>query len=567
MRIPGLFAVLFAVLCVVPRADAADALRVQLKWTHQTQFAGYYMAAAHGHFGAQNLAVTLLEGGPGIDTLGRLAAGEVDVAVGWIYEAVEARRRGADIVNIAQVFQRSALSLVCNRGAGINAPADIAGRQVGVWQVGDQFDVRLWLKRKGVAESAYTLVPQAERAADFIAGKLPCVTAMTYNEYWHILRSDVDPAQLFTVNFGEERLGLLEDGLYVRRAALEDPAFVARLARFLRATAIGWQSARENMDEAVAITMTQREGLGRTHQRRMLEAILQLMPRDGPTGLLQLDAFDRSVATLAEQADDPAALRAAAAGAWTHRVWQASGLGGQHVLTDSVRHNLARATDAAWFHALHLFAVMVFGLVGFLRAQHHHYNLWGALVLTLVPALGGGTLRDLLIGGDRHPPFIFQDPVFIHVVLTVVVVGSLAAWLLPRSLAAVATFDRTLSAGNAIALAVMTVVGAQVALMANLDWFWVPFCAALTAAGGGLLLDMVTGHPPRTFQGEPYEEIAFLGGLLLLGLLAVGGRHEHLAWLPVAAIALTMALVIIARLAIIRWDIRSWRPRSAHGKG
>ena len=74
-----------------------------------------------------------------------------------------------------------------------------------------------------------------------------------------------------------------------------------------------------------------------------------------------------------------------------------------------------------------------------------------------------------------------------------------------------------------------------------------------------MLLDVVTGREPRTFQGEPYEELAVLGGLLLYGCLLIANHYEHSPWIVTAAILLTLALVYAARMAVIVYGLRSYQ--------
>src|SRR4051812_33337749 len=103
---------LFAV--IASAADSAAPLRVQLRWMHQAQFAGYYVAEAHALQRQHGIRTAeLLEGGPGIDPLERLGKGEVDVAIGWLGDALDARSKGADIVNVAQIFRRPGMALAC----------------------------------------------------------------------------------------------------------------------------------------------------------------------------------------------------------------------------------------------------------------------------------------------------------------------------------------------------------------------------------------------------------------------------------------------------------------------
>src|SRR5262245_11141535 len=541
------------------RAEEGAPLRVQPRWLHQAQFAGYYVAEARSFDGHGPKRIELVEGGPGIDPLDRLVNGKADVAIGWLAQALEARAKGADIVNVAQIFRRPGLALALNKAAGVCSAADLAGRSVGVWNVGDEISVRLWLQRAGVPESSVQFMPQAAAANDFISGKVPCATVMLYNEYWKLLDAGSKPADLRLVRFGDEALAMLEDGLYVRRECLDDGAFRRRLAAFLKATAAGWREAREHPDEAVSLTMAKSPGLNVTHQRRMLETVLSLIPPDRPFGLLEPEDFERTVNILASHSKDACGIRRAASMAWTQRIWYEAGLGGNGPFTVVTRHYLVAALSSTWFYLLDLVGTAAFGLAGFMRARQRRYDLWGAFILTMLPAVGGGTLRDLLVGGDRYPAFIFRDPAYMSVVFGTVIFGTLLSRFLSPAITETRSFARCLAIFDTIGVAAFTMVGAKVALVAELTWYWIPICSALTCAGGGMLLDIVTGREPRAFQGEPHEGIAILGGLLLYACLHVANRYEHSPWIVTASILLHLAFVYAARIVVIVYGIRSFR--------
>jgi len=74
-----------------------------------------------------------------------------------------------------------------------------------------------------------------------------------------------------------------------------------------------------------------------------------------------------------------------------------------------------------------------------------------------------------------------------------------------------------------------------------------------------MLLDVVTGREPRTFLGEPYEEIAVAGGLMLYLLLKLANNYEQAPWMVTATIPLTVAVVYLARMAVIVSGARSYR--------
>ena len=561
----GLTVALMALVAALPAGAGAQTerplVRVQLHWLHQAQFAGLYVADALGFYEREGIQVEFAPGGPDVEPLAVLEQGRADVAIGWLSGAMEAREKGADVVNIAQLFKRPATTLVCRRDAGIRRPADVKGKRIGVWNLGDQYDVAFWLRHNRLTVADVNLVPQIADAADLIERRVDCATAMTYNEYGTILASGLSPTDLFVVRFADENFGFLEDGLYSRGATLFDPVKLDHLARFLRASAAGWRHADQNRDEAVSITLNFAPLAEPARQRRMLDAVLQLAEPQRRFGFLEVRDYERSVEIVGLGRNDRKRVEAAAHGGWTHRVRDAAGLDGdvKNPLTEAVRHYLSKAVDSTWFFLLDLIGTAAFGLSGFMRARQRKYDLWGAFILTLLPAVGGGTLRDLLVGGDRHPPFIFKDPTYLHVVLGVIIVGTVLSRLLPADAADSRTFNRALAVFDTIGLATFTVIGAKVALIAGLAWYWVPICSALTCAGGGTLLDIVTGREPHTFQGEPYEEIGIAGGLFLFLCLLLANHFEHTEWIVSAAILATLAGTFTLRMLVIRYDLRSYR--------
>ena len=554
----GLLAAFFA-----QSARADDKVRLQLHWQHQAQIAGYYMAVSRGFYDREGLEVTLLEGGPDVTPLERLGSGAADLSIGWLAHALAFRERGLDFVNVAQVFQQSGMGIACRRDAGIAGASDVAGQTVGVWNFGDEINLRVWLERWGVDWNTIKTVPQALHGRDLVEGRRNCITVMNYNEYWDIIEAGIKPSDLYIAQFADEGVGLLEDGIYARAERLRDPAFRKIVARFLRASAEGWRYAREHPTETLAVTLAHGSGLHAVHQRRMLDAVLNLIRPPGksppPFGLLDLDAYERTVSVLAADPARAQAVRRAAHDAWTLKPWSEAGLGGNQMLTGATRHYLAQATSSQWFYLLDLIGAFAGGLAGFMRAQQRKYDMWGAFILTFVTAVGGGTLRDVLVGGDRHPPFIFVYPVYMYMILAIVIVGTVVAQRSGEAWHHGPRFERTLAVLDTIGLAAFTVVGAKVALVANLHWFWVPICSALTCAGGGMLTDVITGREPRTFLGEPYEEIAVAGGLLLYGGLWVANLFEYSDWVVTTSIVVTLIAVFHVRMLVIRRGLRSLR--------
>lgn len=555
------FAFLSLLTIFLAPASAADApLRVQLTWTHQAQFAGLYVAETKGYFRHEGLDVELIEGGPEIVPAAAVTAGEADVAIAWLSDALEARKAGRDVVNIAQVLQHPGMLLLCRNDAGIETVEDIAGKRIGYWGVGDEFSLGAFLRDLGLGAGDVELVRQAPQGADLIAGRVDCATVMIYNEYWTIIAAGFSPADFLVVDFGESGQGVLEDGLYASGAALADPPMRDRLVRFLRATARGWAHAERHPEDALAMVMAKNPALSEAHQARMLSSVLRLVDPARHFGLLDLDDFEDSVAVIGGM-EDMNALAALMPQAWTQRLWTEAGLDPEtrRPLTRATEHYLAEAVDTAWFYIFVVLGTAAFATAGFMQAQKRHYDLWGAFVLAFLPAVGGGTIRDLLLGGDRHPPFIFKDPVYIYTVLAVVGIGALISWLMPNRIAETGTYTRIMRILDSLGLATFAIVGAKVAMLAGLDWYWAAFCAALSCAGGGMLLDIVTGKEPRTFTGEPYEEVAIAGGLFFFFWLKMVNHYEHGQELVFVGMVVTLVLTFSLRMICSLMGIRSFR--------
>jgi NitT/TauT family transport system substrate-binding protein len=229
------------------------------------------------------------------------------------------------------------------------------------------------------------------------------------------------------------------------------------------------------------------------------------------------------------------------------------------VLGPAGREHLQQLASSGRFRHWDLIGSAAFAIFGFFTALKRRYDLWGCFVLTLLPTVGGGVIRDLLIGGQRFPLQLFRDPTYLGLVLTVLLVGALGSrWCAPRNLQ-LGWPARLLLLADSIGLASFAVIGTRVALLADLPWYWLPFSAAVSCTGGGCLMDIITGREPRTFQGEPYEEIAVLGSLLLILLWCAADGLQPATWPITVAMPLAWTAMLLARLWVVQRDWRSWR--------
>ena len=304
-------------------ASAADSVTLQLKWVTQAQFAGYYVALDMGFYEDAGLDVTINPGGPDLAPAMMIASGAADVVVDWMPSALASREKGVPLVNIAQPFKSSGMMLTCRRDSGISSPADFKGKTLGVWFFGNEYPFLSWMDKLGdsghTLKEDITILRQGFNVDPILQGQADCVSTMTYNEYWQIIDGGLLPEELLVFRYEDEGVSTLEDGLYVNEENLEDPNFVDKMARFVRASMKGWRWAEQNQEEAALIVLDYDASGAQTekHQVRMMGEVAKLTV--GSSGELDPDAFQRTVDILLANDSDPV-ISEQPTGAWTHAI-------------------------------------------------------------------------------------------------------------------------------------------------------------------------------------------------------------------------------------------------------
>ncbi len=312
-----------------PSAKAAESVTIQLKWVTQAQFAGYYVAQEKGLYAAEGLDVTINPGGPDISPPQIIVGGGADVIIDWMPSALASREKGVPLVNIAQPFKRSGMMLTCRKDTGITEPADFVGKTLGVWFFGNEYPFLSWMSKLGITTqggaNGVTVLKQGFNVDPILQRQADCVSTMTYNEYWQIIDAGIPADELVVFKYEDEGVSTMEDGLYVLEDDLKDPAFVDRMARFVRATMKGFDWARENPRDAALIVLDNDNTGAQTekHQIRMMGEINKLTA--GSNGRLDVADFDRTVQTLLSGGSDPV-ITMKPTGAWTHAITDKAGL-------------------------------------------------------------------------------------------------------------------------------------------------------------------------------------------------------------------------------------------------
>ncbi|MEQ1700042.1 MAG: ABC transporter substrate-binding protein [Ilumatobacteraceae bacterium] len=277
-------------------------VKLQLQWVTQAQFAGYYAAVDQGYYEAMCLDVTILEGAVDITPQDVLANGDADFAISWVPKALASREAGANIVDIAQVFQRSGTLQVSFADSGITSPADYAGKNIGNWGFGNEFEVFAAMTKAGIDPASVNNVAQQFDMVGLLEGDIDAAEAMTYNEYAQVLEAINEetgelyqPEDFNVISYEEEGVGMLQDAIWADGARLGDEAYKTTAISFVAGSLQGWAYCRDNVEACAELVTNQGSALGLTHQTWQMNEVNKLIwPAEGGVGFIDQAAWDRT---------------------------------------------------------------------------------------------------------------------------------------------------------------------------------------------------------------------------------------------------------------------------------
>ena len=188
---------------------------------------------------------------------------------------------------------------------------------------------------------------------------------------------------------------------------------------------------------------------------------------------------------------------------------------------------------------LDLFGVAVFAITGSLAAGRKQMDFLGVVVLAAVTALGGGTIRDLVLGAE--PVFWVSSPIYVLIalVIAILIFFLVRFYRIPYKVLLVA---------DAFGLSVFTIVGTQKALALETHVGIAVVMGIMTGVVGGMLRDILSGEIPLILRREIYAT-ASLCGAITFSVISLALLNQNLA--IIASIAMTLGL----RLSAIKWNL------------
>lgn len=226
-----------------PLTSLLTPITVQLRWTHQAQFAGFYAADQEGYYAAEGLAVTFVEGGPTADLIAPLISGSAQFGVAGADTLILARSNDQDVRAIATIYRRSPIVFISLADSNIVRPQDFVGKTIRVTD--DILPVfHAMMSNVGISSDQYTVVNVPNDITVFASGEVEVWS--TFVSSFPITLEDAD----YNLNYvypDDYGIHFYVDTIFTTDDRITNDPDLA--LRFLRATLRGWTYAIENPDK------------------------------------------------------------------------------------------------------------------------------------------------------------------------------------------------------------------------------------------------------------------------------------------------------------------------------
>jgi uncharacterized membrane protein YeiH len=194
----------------------------------------------------------------------------------------------------------------------------------------------------------------------------------------------------------------------------------------------------------------------------------------------------------------------------------------------------------SFYYILDIIGTVAFALSGAFHGIKHRLDLLGVLILATVTGIGGGVIRDLMIG--YVPPVALRDNTYIWICLGAGLLAFYYAPMIAKRWPLITFFD-------AIGLGFFTAVGSSKAMTIDIDVLGVIFCGTITGVGGGIIRDILTEQIPSILKTGFYASSAIIGSTLFLLLTLY--TDIGMDWI----MALSAAITVIIRLYTLDHEI------------
>jgi PAS domain S-box-containing protein len=242
LRYGLIFIILFSVVCIA--GNSPEKIRLQLRWKHQFQFAGYYMAKELGFYEDAGIDLEILEGGTDTDVAHKVISGEAEYGVQTPSILVD-RSKGYTVVVLAAIFQHSPVALIINSNSDIINPSDLAGKTI---MLGEKnLEIRAMLKSEEILDKV-KITPFTGNYKDILSGKIDGASGFITDVSYIENQAENTFSYIRPITYGIDFYG---DCLFTTEKEMKKHQ--NRALAFRKASLKGWEYAMANPEKAIGV--------------------------------------------------------------------------------------------------------------------------------------------------------------------------------------------------------------------------------------------------------------------------------------------------------------------------
>lgn len=234
----------------IPAKASGDTLRLQLKWWHQFQFAGYYAAQLKGFYSAEGLNVKLLEGDIQHNPVEEVLSGRAQFGISGS-DLIVNYAQGKPLMALAALFQHSPYTMVSLAAKNIRSPSDLVGKTIMVSEKQGWVELQAVFLKEDIPINSLKIVSHSWNNDDLVNGKVDAITGYVTVELNQLRKKGVTPSYIQPLNYGIDFYG---DVLFsLNTIPANNPE---KTRRFLKASIKGWDYAMEHIEEMTDYILT-----------------------------------------------------------------------------------------------------------------------------------------------------------------------------------------------------------------------------------------------------------------------------------------------------------------------
>jgi NitT/TauT family transport system substrate-binding protein len=265
------------------------------------EFAGYVAAEALGYYADEGLDVEVVNPPPaGVITIG---PGGPEFMIVDVAEALAGREHGSDMVDIAQIFQRSGNGILTWKSDGFESACDLGGEKVGLWPVPEDLEATARLAACPLTPSDYNRVEQGHDVAGLLDKSVDALEVRLFDEYAQVLeatnpktKAQYGAGDLTFFSADTDKTATLKDAIFARAGWLAETGNRETAVAFVTAAIRGWVYCRDHQDDCVQFVTRANPALGTSHQRWMLNEVNALIwPSPSGIGVVDPALWEQTV--------------------------------------------------------------------------------------------------------------------------------------------------------------------------------------------------------------------------------------------------------------------------------